>query len=339
MYTEERPQSEPGGNRKPPATIYDIARVVGVSASTVSRALSKPGRINIKTEKRIRDAAAELGYRINPMARALPTGRTGTVALILSDITNPVYFDLIRGAERVTAADGRTLVLAESQESSEREVASAERLQPSVDGIILVSSRIDDDRIRSLAEVKPLILVNRQVAGVPAVVPDVLPGLSGAIDHLAGLGHRSVGFLSGPTTSWMNQLRWRTLFDLAVSKSMSIVEIGPASPTLEGGRTLLTRVRAAGVTSVLTFNDLMALGLLRACQDENISVPGELSIVGFDDIFGADLTTPSLTTIRSPLASLGETAVQMLADASAVSAGSALATTFVRRESTGAPRP
>jgi LacI family transcriptional regulator len=117
--------------RRPPATIYDVAKATGVSPSTVSRALNKPGRLKAATEQRIRDAAQELGYRINPMARALPTGKTGTLALLVSDITNPVYFDLVRGAERVATANGLTLIFAESQESPELEFATAQRLQTS----------------------------------------------------------------------------------------------------------------------------------------------------------------------------------------------------------------
>lgn len=108
-------------------TIYDVARLAGVSASAVSRALNKPGRLNLETERRIRDAAARLGYRGNPMARSLQTGRTGNIALIVSDLTNPVYFDLIRGAERATGQSGLTMVFADLQERVEEERDVARR--------------------------------------------------------------------------------------------------------------------------------------------------------------------------------------------------------------------
>ena len=325
------------GNRKPVVTIYDVARHAGVSPSTVSRALNKPGRINKNTEKRIRDAASELGYRLNPMARALHTGRTGTLALMVSDITNPVYFDLIRGAERVAAGEGSTMILAESQESPELERASVEKLQPAVDGVVLVGSRLSDDDIRDLAGVKPLILVNRAVAGIPAVIPDIEPGVTELLDHLQSLGHRSIGYLSGPNASWINQLRWSTLFERAVERGLSIVELGPSAPTREGGEAMLPRVRAAAVTAVVAYNDLMAMGLLRACRDAGIRVPEELSIVGFDDIFGADLTSPALTTVRSPMRELGEQAVRnLLAEVGGAPLDSTLTLTtqLIVREST-----
>jgi LacI family transcriptional regulator len=332
--------SPPRGDRRSKATIYDIARHAGVSPSTVSRALNKPGRINAKTERRIRDAADELGYRLNPIARALPTGRTGTFGLILSDITNPVYFDLVRGAERITTASGCTLVLAESQESPELEAQTADRLLPSVDGLVLVASRLTDDAIRELAAQKALVVVNRAVAEVPGIVPDVGPGIIACLDHLSALGHRYIAFLSGPATSWMSTLRWATILDEALLRGMSIVEIGPGKPTIDGGREVLRRVLASGVTAVVAYNDLMAIGLLHACREAGVTIPDGLSIIGFDDIFGSDFTTPPITTIRTPLGVVGEEAVfRLLAELDKGDARECqpLATEFVERGSTASP--
>ncbi|GAA4250195.1 LacI family DNA-binding transcriptional regulator [Dactylosporangium darangshiense] len=332
--------AEDGPGRRSPTTIYDIARALGVSPSTVSRALHKPGRTNAKTEQRIRAAADALGYRINPLARALPTGRTGTLGLILSDITNPVWFDLIRGAERVTAEQGCTLVLAESQESPELERHTADRLVPSVDGFVLVASRLPDAEIRGLAGRKPVVAVNRAVDGVECLVPDVAPGIRAALAHLAAAGHRSAAFLSGPATSWMSHARWDIVFDEAPRRGLSIVEIGPGAPTMDGGAAALRRVLASGASAVLAYNDLMAIGLLRACRDAGVAVPGRLSIVGFDDIFGSDFTSPPITTIRTPLGALGGDAVRRLV---ALSRGeeppvpAPLATEFVHRGSTAPP--
>lgn len=292
------------------ATIYDIARAAGVNPSTVSRALNKPGRVNVKTEERIHAAAKALNYRLNPMARALPTGRTSTLGLLLADITNPMFFEVVRGAERAARERGYTLILAESQESGEREAEAAERVAPSVDGLILVSTRLTDEQIRSLAERKRLVVINRRVDAVEEVVPDLEPGIDQALALLSELGHRSVAFLSGPTEAWVSGARWRTVAEKAKARGMNAVEIGPGRPTLEGGQASLSRVIASGVTAVLAYNDLMAIGLLRAAQDSGLDVPGRLSIVGFDDIFGSDFTSPPLTTIRIPLGEMGERAVR-----------------------------
>ncbi|HEY0187591.1 MAG TPA: LacI family DNA-binding transcriptional regulator [Cellulomonas sp.] len=328
------------GRRRTPATIYDIARALGVSASTVSRALHKPGRVSAQTEARIRAAADELGYRINPMARALPTGRSGTLALVLSDITNPVYFDLVRGAERVASAAGSSLVLAESQESAAAELDVARRLQVSCDGLLLVGSRLDDATVRELAADKPLVLLNRLVEGVPGLAPEVGPGIRAALDHLVGLGHRSLVYLSGPVSSWMSRARWEALLDEAVARGVSIVEVGPGAPTLAGGESSVRRVLASGATAVLAFNDLMAIGLLQACRAAGVDVPGRLSVLGFDDIFGSALTTPAVTTVRSPLGDLGAAGVRDLlarVEGGAPSTPVVLGTELVVRESTAAP--
>lgn len=314
------PDAEPArarGGRPPRAgtpapTIYDIARSAGVNPSTVSRALSTPGRISPTTEKRIREAAQQLGYRVNPMARALPTGRTQTLGLIVTDITNPVFFDVVRGAEHAAAAAGYTLVFAESEESSDREAAAAERVAPSVDGLVLVSSRLSDEQIHALAERKPLVLINREVEGIAGISADLQPGIDQALSHLCALGHRSIAYLSGPVDSWMSRARWDRLLTAARARGMKIVEIGPADPTLEGGFRSFPIIIGSGVTAVLAYNDLMAIGLLRAAQHNRLRVPERLSLVGFDDIFGSDFTSPPLTTVTTPLRLLGSLAVEVL---------------------------
>ncbi|MDQ0733377.1 LacI family transcriptional regulator [Arthrobacter sp. B1I2] len=329
------------GSRKHPVTIYDIAKEAGVSPSTVSRVFSRPERVSAATAKRIRDAAAALNFRINPLARALPTGRTGTLGLLLSDITNPVYFNLVRGAGRVASAEGYTLVLAESQEVPGLEAQAVERLLSLVDGLVLVGARLKDEDILRFAERKPVVLVNRTIASVPHVVPDITPGIKAAINHLVSYGHRSVAFLSGPATSWMSKWRWETIMDEALQCGMSVVEIGPSSPTFEGGAEGLRRVRASGVTAVLTFNDVMAIGLLTACEDAGIAVPEELSIVGFDDIFVSEFTAPSLTSIRTPLGEAGENAFRRLVSTLKgidEEVPSDLATGLIIRKSTGPSR-
>ncbi|WP_156761470.1 LacI family DNA-binding transcriptional regulator [Microbacterium karelineae] len=341
MVTEQFGSAQrAGGNRKPSATIYDIARALDLSPSTVSRALNKPGRIAAKTEKRIRETAAELGYRGNPMARALPTGRTRMLGLVVSDVTNPVFFRLVRGAEQACGELGYTLVFAESQESGEVEYGTLDRLLPAVDGVVLAAARLDDEQIRRIAATKDVVLVNRRVEDLPAIVPDIDGGVAQAIDHLRDLGHTSIAYLSGPTTSWMSRERGERLFERAVERGMTFVEIGSASPDVAGGEAALRRVRASGATAVLAYNDLMAIGLLRASRAEGVAVPGELSIMGFDDIFGADLTTPALTTVRSPLDRAGSDAIRRLVatlDAGDAADPSPLATELVIRESTGAP--
>ncbi|WP_396667564.1 LacI family DNA-binding transcriptional regulator [Microbacterium sp. R86528] len=290
-------------------TIYDIAELTGVNPSTVSRALGKPGRVSAKTEAKIRAAAAQLNFRVNPMARALPTGRTHTLALIVADITNPLFFRLVRGAELAATGAGYALVIAESQESGDAEADVIEQIMPSVDGIVLATTRLSPERIAEIASRKPLVVVNREVVGVTAVVPGVERGTQALVSHLYEMGHRSIAYLSGPVTSWMSERRWTIILEAAEALGIAAVEIGPASPTLSGGREALRRVIASRATAVVAFNDLMAMGLMQAAAEAAVVVPDELSVAGFDDIFGSELISPALTTVRAPLVEMGQRAV------------------------------
>ncbi len=321
------------------ATIYDIAELAGVAPSTVSRALSKPGRISAKTEARVRAAAEQLNFRFNPTARALLSGRSYTLALVVADITNPVIFGIVRGAEHAASAAGYTLVIAESQESGEAEAEAIERLIPTVDGIVMATTRLSDERIATIAECKPIVLINRAVNGVRSVLPNVESGVGELLEHLAALGHRSIAYLSGPDTSWISDRRFDRMLEEADRLGFALVEIGPNTPTIDGGRAALRRVLAARPTVVIAFNDLLALGLMQAAADQGIRVPDELSVAGFDDIFGSELISPPLTTVRAQLVEAGGRAVaDLLAELAGEAASDGqqtLTTTLVVRGSTG----
>lgn len=294
------------------ATIYDIAKLAGVNPSTVSRALAKSDRVSATTQKRIEDAAVKLKYNANPHAQALSSGRTGMVGLIVSDITNPSYFDIIRGAQATAAARGLTLVLAESAESSSTEASVVHRIQSSTDGIILAAPRMSDTEILKLNATKPVAVINRRIDGVDSVVPDVESGVSEAVRHLAFTGHRKIAFLAGPEQSWISAQRWDS-FRRACEWTKREAQLIPTkAPTTEGGRCAARDVVASGATAALCYNDLLAIGLMQELQAAALTVPDDFSVVGFDNIFGSDFTTPALTTISSPLSSCGTAALELL---------------------------
>ena len=316
MEGKSQVSAEPSQRRKPRSapTIYDVARLAGVNPSTVSRTLNTPGRINPKTEAKVHAAARELRYRTNPMARALPTGRTETLGLLLPDITNPMIAGVVRGAQSAAFQRGYTLVLSESQESSEFESRAADGILRSVDGLVLAASRLDDARIRELADERPLVLINREVDGLVSVVGDVEPGIAEAVAHLQLLGHRRIVYLSGPDSSWMSRHRAEVIREVGARRNVEISVVGPNAPTLEAGAAALPRLVESGTTAVMAYNDVMAIGLLRAAKPLGVDVPHDLSIIGFDDVFGSDFTSPPLTTVRMPLLDLGDLAVRRLLD-------------------------
>ena len=298
------------GYRAP--TIYDVAKAAGVAASTVSRAFARPGRVNAQTAERVRQAAEQLGYRTNPIARATSTGRTSMIAVIISDITNPFYFGIIRGAQAAAAEVGYTMLLADAQESDVLEREALDRALPTVEGIVLASSRMSDSAIHMIAKQKPMMVLNRAIADVPSLVTDNPGGVRRAVEHLAHLGHRSITYLAGPEASWADGVRWRSLVDAARERDIRTRRVGPNAPTVAGGEHAAATLTHRWSTAYLAYNDQVAIGFIRRLVASGTKVPEEVSVVGFDNIFAADLITPPLTTVAAPLHVLGTTAVRNL---------------------------
>ena len=181
-------------------TIADIAAATGVATSTVSRALSRPGRVSAATRERIQAAARALDYVPHPTARALASGRTGTVALLVSDVTNPFYFGIIRGTQQQLKAAGYAELLIDTEDSGELEEHMLRSMRRSLDGAILAASRLPERALSALAAEIPLVTVNRNVRGVQSVVIDSPAGIGQAVEHLLSLGHRDLVYVSGPDT-------------------------------------------------------------------------------------------------------------------------------------------
>jgi LacI family transcriptional regulator len=179
---------ETGSTRNRP-TIYDVAEAAGVAPSTVSRAFSRPGRVNAETADRIRRVAHELGYRTSPIGRGLPDGRTALLAIVVADLTNPFFFEIIRSAEKTAVDAGYTLLVVDAHESSGAERQALERTLPLVEGVVLATSRLSDAAIRAVAKQRPTVVMNRVVTDVPSVVTDNALGMRRAVEHLASLGH------------------------------------------------------------------------------------------------------------------------------------------------------
>ena len=293
-------------------TIYDVARAAGVAPSTVSRAFSRPDRVNADTAAMIRATAADLGYRTNPLARALPTGQTSMIALATADITNPYYFEIIRGAQDAAAERGYTTLLSDAQESVTRERESLERAIPTVEGIVLASTRMSDSAIRMVAKQRPLIVINRDITDVPHVVADHAMSVRQAVDHLVGLGHRHITYLSGPDAAWVNAMRWRALRSYAAEHEVQVRRVGPYPPTATGGRQAAEEFRDHRTSAVIAYNDLLAIGFIRRLVSLGARVPQDVSVIGFDNIFVTQLTSPEITSVAPPLRTLGSMAVHNL---------------------------
>lgn len=293
-------------------TVYDVAREAGVAASTVSRAFSNPRRVNAVTREHVLQVAERLGYRPNPLATALQSGHKATVAMLVPDITNPHFFGTIRGAERRASEADVTFILSNTEESAANEQNQIQRLDRSVDGFVLAASRMSDTTTAELSRDHNLALINRQVEGLPSAVVDSGPGSWQIVEHLASLGHRSLVFLSGPHQSWLAGERWKALRSAAARRGITATSLGPFPPQVRGGGAAADAALVSGASAMVAHNDLLAIGVLRRLNERGVAVPGRISVVGYDNIFGADLCVPGLTTLAQPDEESGRAAVELL---------------------------
>ena len=320
-------------------TIYDVASAAGVATSTVSRAFSRPGRVSARTRERILTVAAELGYRPNPHARALLSGKHHTVAMVVSDITNPHYFELIRGAELRARASEYTLVLVNAEESPRVEWDQIQRLAGAVDGFVLAASRLPDENLRQISAQRPVVLMSRELPGLASVVLDHVEGCRQIVAHIASLGHRELVYLAGPAHSWMAGNRWAALAGAAEQAGIGARRLGPFTPKVSQGGAAADAALNDGSTAIVAHNDLLAIGVMNRLEGRGLRVPDDVSVIGFDDIFAADLCTPRLTTLGGAHVDVGRAAVELLLTAETRARDDqpqvVLPTELVLRDSTG----
>jgi LacI family transcriptional regulator len=324
-------------------TIRDVAQASGVHISTVSRAFSAPHLVNLDTRNRVLTVASDLGYRPNRAARGLITGRTHNLGLIVADIANPFFPPLIKAAQTQARERDYSVFIADTDESPVVEEHLVDAFAKQVDGVLLCSPRMSNRLIHRLRREVPLVVVNRHVKGIPTVLMDVGSAARQAIDHLTGLGHERLALVAGPSASWTSGQIRRSAGAATRAAGARLHIIGPNPPTSQGGAAAAEAVLSAGVTAVLAYNDLVAIGLLEALDHAGVRIPGDLSVVGIDDIPHSQLTRPKLTTVAMPTAAAGRIAVDMLlqlvADDGRNSAPqTTLDTALVIRESTAPPQ-
>lgn len=293
-------------------TITDIAAATGVAPSTVSRALSRPGRVSAATRARIVAAARELNYVPPASARTPASGRTGAIAVLVSDVTNPFYFGLIRGTQQQLKAAGYAQLLIDTEDSGEHEAEMLHEMRRLLDGAILAASRLSERALHALAAQIPLVTVNRNVRGVPSVVMDTPAGIEQAVEHLISLGHRDIAYAAGPDNSWSNRARWQAMRTMAARHGCEFRRIGPFPRGRHSGSAAADALLNTGATGLVAFNDLLAIGVLSRLRERGVRVPADVSVVGCDDVFGADFCNPPLTTLTAPIEQAGRIAVSML---------------------------
>jgi LacI family transcriptional regulator len=303
-------------------TISDVAELAGVSYQTVSRVINNSPNVSVTTRQRVEKIINETGYRPSHIARSLVTTRTATIGLVVPDISNPFFSAVARGADQVASENGYSILLCNTGEDAARETDVLSLLHERyVDGVIVCGARQDDAQLqKSLSQFDATVLVNRRLAGAmtPAVLVDDALGGAMITQHLLQLGHRAIGFVAGPAASYSSQQRLK-----GYQAALSAASIEPQPrwvrhclPTSTAGEEaaqwLLTS--CPELSALFCYNDLVALGALRACATAGHQVPADVAITGFDDIMLAGVVSPALTTCHVPRAELGSRAVAMLLD-------------------------
>jgi DNA-binding LacI/PurR family transcriptional regulator len=320
-------------------TIHEVARGADVSASTVSRTFTMPEMVNPATRRKVLKVAGELGYQPNRAARGLVTGKTGNIGVVVPDVANPFFSAVLKGCAARAREARHVVFLADAAENPRVESEVVLAMAKQVDGIVLCSPRMDAAQLERLVGETPLVLVNRDEAGLPAVLMDSADGVRQAVEHLGALGHRRIAHLSGPPASWAGVERLRGLRAAAPACDVEAVELGPFAPTFQGGVQAADLALARGVTAVLAFNDLMAVGVMNRLTARGVAVPSQMSVVGFDDIEMSAMTAVPLTTVQMPMEAAGRAAVDLLLEEPQTGPGlqRRLATQLIVRSTTVPP--
>lgn len=332
-----------------PASIKDIARIAGVSHSTVSRALQNSPLVNPATLEEIQKIARDVGYRASAVARGLVTRKTRTIGMVVTTIADPFVSDVVSGIELAANDNGYSVFLADSNADPTREKNVVQSFaERRVDGIVVTSSRVGALYTPMLSKMMvPIVLINNQHPGefVHSVMIENLRASREAVNHLIGLGHRRIAYVGDQYGHQSDTERFagyrEALEQAALPFLPELVIHGDGKP--EGGIAAMNKLLSRPIppTAVFCYNDMTALGVLRSIHGRGLCVPEDISLVGFDDLFFASYTQPQLTTVRQPRREMGRMAMESLlhlmsGERSAESIK--VPAELIIRESTAAPR-
>ena len=293
-------------------TIGDVAAAAGVSVATVSRAISRPAAVRDATRARVLTAVEALGYTPNRAARSLSTGRTGTIAVVVADVTDPAFAVLVQAVQAGARDAGFDVLLADTGDDIGEEARLIRTLPARVDGLVVCAPSALGPDLGPLPASRPIVLVDAVAPGWPGVVMDPEPGLRDAIAHLGALGHRHVVSLPAATGTRWEEQRAAAVDDICGAHGIACTVLSAGPATARAGAERAAAVWATGATAAIAATDAVALGLLRGSGALGVAVPAARSVVGGGDAPVAAMAMPPLTTVSMPSASAGTAAVELL---------------------------
>lgn len=327
--------------------IREVARLAKVSTATVSRTINGSDKVTPKTKERVQRAIEELKFYPNTWARALGSGRSSLYGLIISDITNPFFPELVKSFEDIAVQHGQEVLVANTNYDAARmEVCVSRMLQRKVDGVAIMTSEMEE-RLITEFESRGIPLVFLDTGNVrdlaSNIVVDYAAGVEAAVEHVTGLGHTEIAFIAGPATLRSARIRRETFAACMTRLGLAPGCVEEGNHQVDGGHEAMARLLRGQrkPTAVLASNDMTAIGALGAIHEQGLRVPDDISIVGFDDILLSAFTQPALTTVRLSREEIARLAFRALyASRDGIQGGEfTVQPTMVVRKSTGpAPR-
>ncbi|MDT3846924.1 MAG: substrate-binding domain-containing protein [Vibrio anguillarum] len=303
------------------ATMKDIARLAGVSTSTVSHVINKSRYVSDEIAERVNKAAQDLNYAPSALARSLKMNRTRTIGMLVTTSTNPFFGEVVKGVERSCYHKGYNLILCNTEGDSQRMQASINTLlQKRVDGLLLMCSTLEGERIDVFERYPdiPVVLMDWGPMLFPSdkIQDNSLRGGYIATNYLIECGHKEIGCITGPLIRHQAQMRYEGYKRAVLEAGLDIYPnwIVESDFECEGGYEAFNKMLAKGPlpSAIFVSNDMMAMGVINAANEKGIRIPEDLSLMGYDDIHIARFMSPALTTIHQPKYRLGKAAVDTL---------------------------
>ncbi len=302
--------------------LQDVARAAGVAPSTVSRAFTRPERVNFQTVERVMEAATRLGYRREPPGPTAGTSAGSSrlaarpapraLNLLVQDLSNPFFADLLKGTVSQARSAGYLVAMGDAEESATMERAMLERLTGDEGGVVAAARWTSDAELRELARRRPLVLFNREVAGISSVAAGDADASRHLIEHLHALGHRRIVYCAGPHNAWSNAMRQKAQEEAAQQLGIELITVGPFKPLIGQGAAAAALAWAKRPTAIIGYNDQLAVGVLRHLLSLGVDVPGQVSVAGYDNTYGSDFVHTGLTCVDAPVEQSARAAVDLL---------------------------
>lgn len=302
-----------GARVKKAPTIVEIARELGVSPSTVSRAFTAPRLLKPETVERIRAAAADCGYVPNVHARALSTGVPRTIGLIVPDIANPFFPPMIRAAQRTAEETGHTVLIADTDGDASREKRIIERLAAQCESLIIAGSRLPAAQLTELTARRRVLFLNRDEPETARILVSSRDALAQCVARLLALGHERFVYVGGPEGSWSDAERRSIVEESLAESGAQLATLRIPSGTYADTMAAGDRILVGAPTAVIAFDDVIAHGVIDLLHERGLSVPAQISVVGCDDTI-AVTTQPQLTSIALKVVDAARLAVRTVVD-------------------------